>query len=432
MTNIRSIFIVLCLAMLAACATPLPGSHLIQAGKPMQKIDPGQLGTGAEVYRLSPRDLLLIQVQPLEQTSASYKIEKGNQLRVGFTQAESVKNSYKLVAGDELSLEFPDELEGAYQVLVSPDGKVTLPRIGKSMVAAGLTLSELTKVSTKEYKNLYLTPKLSWAITRAFSEQVSRLAGDYYVGSEGEIVISGLGSFAVLGKSAEQVAAAVTQKATDKFKNEIIANVSVARVNTREQIDNRLTPSGLQMFINPNNLPSRIAEDGTVYISDLGDVMAQGKTIAEFKEELVKKIQPNYQNPIVVNVTVQEYADYSVFIGGEVRQPGRYPFAQKLSLLKLIAMAGWGNDNSDLANVLLLRAGKDNEYTIYRTNLDEVLDGKGPGSQDFRISPQDLIIVPPTGIAKANRFITQYIRGILPFGTNVSYNINQAGINNNQ
>jgi protein involved in polysaccharide export with SLBB domain len=237
-------------------------------------------------------------------------------------------------------------------------------------------------------------------------------------------LIDRLGTLNVLGKQADTVASTLSDMASVRFGNPIVANVSVAKVNVRDQLDSRLTPSGLEMHLNPNNIPIRIAEDGTIYVPYVGNIDAQGKTVRELRDDVTAKVQAQYQNPVSVNVSIQEYADNSMFIGGEVKQPGRYPFTQKMSLLKLIATAGWGNEYADMGNVLLLRATGDNDYTVYRTNLDEVMQGKGSAAQDFKLTPQDLVVVLPTDIAKANRYINQYIKGILPFGANVSYNIN--------
>lgn len=420
----RHLFLIVCIGLLFGCAGSISGSHIIGAGKSMQKIDPNQLNTGNEIYRLAARDVLLIQIDTLENTEENHKIDRGNQLRVGFTQNQN--SDYKIAPGDQLSLEFPDEVDAVFDVLVNPDGSVTLPKVGKILKISGMTLSQLSKVSVKQYNNLYLSPKLSWAITRTFNEQLTRMSGDFSVGSEGKIVIPELGDISAIGKTAKEVADTLTAQAQSKFKNDIHASVSVARINAREQVDVRLTPSGLLMYTNLSNLPTRISDEGEVFIPHLGTLPAQGKTVFELKQDILKMAQPLYQNPITVNVSVQEFADYNVFIGGEVRQPGRYPYSQKLSLLKLIAQAGWGNENADLGNVLLLRADKDNHYTIYRTNLDEIFDGAGSSAQDFRVTPQDLVIVPPTGIAKTNRIIAQYVRGVLPFSTSVSYTINNT------
>jgi len=426
----RCVLILLLTQWVAACSTPLSGAHIVRAGAPLQKVDPQKVNVGAGVYKLAPRDQLLIQVQSLDVSGVANKLEKGNQVKIVFTQAENSGAEYKLVAGDQLSLEFPDEIEGSYQVLVSPDGRVSLPRLGKSMLVAGLTLQELNALTTKEYKNMFLKPKLVWAITISFNEKVTRLSGDYYVGAGGNIAIPELGNFSVLGKTEQQLEKILSEAASQKFKNNVKVHTSIYDVNMRDRVDNRITLSGVKMYINSDNRPTRIGDDGLIYVPDLGDIEAQGKTLAEFKEEVTKKLQVSYQNPIKVNVSIVEYADHNIFIGGEVRQPGRYPFSNKLSLLKLIALAGWSNENADLANVLLLRANDADGYTIYSTNLAEVMEGKGSSAQDFKISPQDLIIVPPTEIVKTNRLMAQYVRNLLPFGTSVSYNINSNGFSN--
>jgi protein involved in polysaccharide export with SLBB domain len=388
----------------------------------MQKIDPAKINANTGFYRLAPNDILLVQIEPIEVSGSSYKIDKGNQIKIGFTTP--ISNTYKISPGDGLSLEFPDEIEGMYEILVGQDGNITLPKVGKSLKVVGLTLEELNKKSLKSYAGLYLSPKVSWSITRTFDDALARMSNDYAVGTEGDVVVPGLGRFNILGKNANEVEVLLTKEARLKFKNDVSANVSISQNVSKGQVDTRLTPSGLQMYTNLNNLPTKVTEEGEVYVTGLGLLKAEGKTVAELKSAILAIAQVNYQNPIAVNVAVQQYADYTVFIGGEVRQPGRYPFARKLSMLKLIAQAGWVNEYGDLANALLLRADDDNHYSIYTTNLAEIFDGKGEGNQDFQITPQDLIIVPPTAIAKTNRYITQYVRGILPFGTSVSYNIN--------
>lgn len=420
-------FILFLTSGLIGCASSMSGSHLLQAGKPMQKIDPEKINMTAEMYRIAVRDQLMIQVEGAKDGNAAHKLDRGNQVKIVLTHQEDANTAYKLVPGDELSLEFPDEVEGSYLVQVNPDGRIALPRLGKSMFASGLTLTDLSSISSKEYKNMFIKPKLAWAVTRGFSERLTGYSGDFYVGTEGNVAVPGLGSFYALGKTEKELERMVSEFATQKFRNRVVANVSIYDVNIREQVDNRISLNGVKMHANADGRPIRVAEDGTIFVPDLGDVEAQGKTLSELKSDIKQKLQAKYQNPIRVNVSVVEYADHNIYIGGEVRVPGRYAYTNKLSLLKLIAQAGWSNENADMDNVLLLRPAGENGYTIYATNLNEVIEGKGPSAQDFKINPQDLIIVPPTGIAKTNRMVTQYVKNFLPFGMNVSYNINRAG-----
>lgn len=412
--------------IVAGCAKPLPGAYLVQAGKPLQKIDPNRVNQLNPIYSINPRDLLLIQVQMAKQKNTTPKLDKGNQLSIGFV-TESNKSAYHLVPGDQLALEFPDEIEGHYEVTISPDGRLSMPRTGKSMLASGLTMAELYAESTKAYRGIFLKPKLSWSLLKTFNQRLDRMSRDYYVGANGNLVVQGLGRFNVLGQSEENISKRLTKAATAKFKNKVKAHVALFDAVVKNTVDDRLDVSGVEMYTNMESRPSRVGDDGNLFIPTVGNIKAQGKTLQVLRDEIKAALTPKYQNPIHVNVSVREYAENNIFIGGEVRQPGRYPYSNKLSLLKLIAFAGWSNTQGDMANVLLLRANARNGYTIYRTNLDEVIAGTASSAQDFRLSPQDLIIVPPTDIAKKGRFISQYVRNILPFGTNVSYNINRQG-----
>lgn len=425
MRHLINLVILLCMT---ACATqPLPGAYLVQAGQPLKKIDPTEVNRTNPVYQIHPRDLLLIQVQMAKEAEMSPKLDKGNQLRIGFVADESSKAEYHLVPGDTLALTFPDEVEGSYEVTISPDGHLSLPRTGKSIVASGLTMPALYSQSTNAYRGIFLKPKLSWSLLKPFNARLSELSGDYFVGANGNLVVQGLGRFNVLGLSEQAVTEKLSKAATAKFKNKVDAHVSMSASVSKNVVDQRLDVSGVKMYTNVESRPSRVGDDGNLFIPTLGNLKAEGKTLKDLREEISNALTPRYQNPIHVNVTVQDYAENNIFIGGEVGRPGRYPYSNQLSLLKMIAYAGWTNTSGDLTNVLLLRANAQDGYTIYRTNLDEVIEGKASSAQDFRLSPQDLVIVPPTDIAKKGRFVAQYIRNILPFGTNVSYNINRQG-----
>lgn len=413
--------------LLSGCAKPLPGAYIVQPGEMPKRIDPKEVNVANQaIYKITPLDALLIQVQMDKQANQTPLFDKGNQMRIGFVADNEDQADYKLVPGDELSLEFPDEEEGSYVVLVNPDGRIALPKTGASLQVSGITLAELNQLSVKKYRGIFLKPKLAWAITKPFNQRLETMSDDYVVGADGNLVVQGLGIFNVLGQSAEQISEKITQAATAKFKNKVKASVSMYEAVVRPQLDTRVGLSGIEIYNNIEAMPTRVGDDGDIFVPTLGNLQAKGKTIAELRNEIKSKLQPKYQNPIHVNVSVTEYAQNNIFIGGEVMRPGRYPYSNKLSLLKIIATAGWGNLDADLSNVILLRANAQDGYTMYRTNLTEVIEGKASGLQDFMISPQDLVIVPPTSIAKQNRFVTQYIRGILPFGTNVIY-----GFNNN-
>jgi polysaccharide export outer membrane protein len=85
---------------------------------------------------------------------------------------------------------------------------------------------------------------------------------------------------------------------------------------------------------------------GTVHISDsgqvamplIGTITAQGLTLNQLQQQLVKKLDANAVRSPNVTVTISEYRPF--FILGEVKNPGSYPYMPHMTVLTAIAIAG--------------------------------------------------------------------------------------------
>ncbi|MBX2847017.1 MAG: polysaccharide export protein [Acidiferrobacterales bacterium] len=77
----------------------------------------------------------------------------------------------------------------------------------------------------------------------------------------------------------------------------------------------------------------------------LDEVLVKGKTTSELENELVKGLKGRVLVNPNIAVSVIEYRAFS--IGGEVKNPGNYPFEPNLTLRKAINLAGgvteWSN-----------------------------------------------------------------------------------------
>lgn len=77
---------------------------------------------------------------------------------------------------------------------------------------------------------------------------------------------------------------------------------------------------------------------GRVQFPLLGEVEAGGRTIDQFKAELLQRLGAELlRNP---EVTVEMLNFRPVYLLGEVARPGEYPFSDKLSFYALVAKAG--------------------------------------------------------------------------------------------
>ena len=166
----------------------------------------------------------------------------------------------------------------------------------------------------------------------------------------------------------------------------------------------------------------RIRPDGKISALLLDDVQAAGLAPAELDDILTKGYSTFYFNPRVT-VIVRSFSNQRVYVGGEVNQPGMLELAGALSAVAAVMEAGGFRQTARRSSVILLRKGIDGPE-IRRLNLDNVL---GKGAPDIALQPFDVVFVPRTFIAKANLFVQQYIRDLLPVATNANFTYILAG-----
>ncbi len=160
----------------------------------------------------------------------------------------------------------------------------------------------------------------------------------------------------------------------------------------------------------------RIRPDGKISVMLLDDVVAAGLTPSELDQVLTTGYTTYYFNPRVT-VIVRVFSSERVYVGGEVNQPGMLQLAGGLSALGAVLEAGGFRPTAKRSSVILLRKG-DGGPQIQRLNLDDVLE---EGAPDIVLQPFDVVYVPRTFIAKANLFVQQYIRDLLPVATNANF-----------
>ena len=97
-------------------------------------------------------------------------------------------------------------------------------------------------------------------------------------------------------------------------------------------------------------------------------------------------------------------------MGGEVKQPGLVPLRSRLSSLKAVLAAGGFRDTAQLTHVVVLRdAG--GHPAIFELDVKKILAGE---ESDLLLRPYDVVYVPKSKIARANLFVEQYIKRVIP------------------
>ncbi len=154
-----------------------------------------------------------------------------------------------------------------------------------------------------------------------------------------------------------------------------------------------------------------IRPDGMISMAPLGDVLAAGRTVQDLDAAISQSLAGVLTDPDVT-VFVREFANQNVYVGGEVERPGVIPIQEHTTSLMAIIQAGGMSDTAQKTQVLFLRDKRGDRPNVTKINLNDILSGAVP---DMVLEPYDLVFVPKSKVARANLFVEQYIRRVIPF-----------------
>lgn len=161
--------------------------------------------------------------------------------------------------------------------------------------------------------------------------------------------------------------------------------------------------------------------DGRIALPLAGELSVIGKTPDQLENEIAERLQGSYVRDPRVTVGVLETVSQVVTVDGEVREPGIYPVAGPMTLMRAIARARGGSDFAQTSHVVVFR-------TVEGRQMAAVYDVRAirlGAYEDPPIYSQDLIVV---GESQARRLFPQIVQGA---GLLLSPVITVLGNNNN-
>jgi polysaccharide export outer membrane protein len=131
----------------------------------------------------------------------------------------------------------------------------------------------------------------------------------------------------------------------------------------------------------------RVQADGTISYAYAPNVPAAGKTVAEVREELIKRLSRVIEDP-QIDVKVVGFRSQKAYVTGEVNKPGVYAVTETpLTLIDALNQAGGLNERADWKTVTFIR-GNDTEVI----RLDDFYS-KGDISQNRLLQHGDVVHV---------------------------------------
>lgn len=134
---------------------------------------------------------------------------------------------------------------------------------------------------------------------------------------------------------------------------------------------------------------SQIDGKGNLFISGVGIIKAEGRTISSIEKDIQSLASQKYTN-VKVRMTVSEATDFTVFVYGYVAKPGKVAVNNNSTVIEALAAAGGATKNGSLRNISYKSTGKSQNVDLYKT----IFQGK---ESSVRLKPNDTIFVNKIG-----------------------------------
>jgi polysaccharide biosynthesis/export protein len=159
--------------------------------------------------------------------------------------------------------------------------------------------------------------------------------------------------------------------------------------------DSRLTPGDklrVEVYKDAQLSQSlQIRPDGKVTLPLVGDIVAAELTPIQLRDRITTSLKEYVTNP-VVTVIVVEASPVTVYVMGEVLQPGAVPMRGPMTVLQALAMAGGFREFANTKDIKIQRrVGNQPSVQTLHFNYNDAI--KGNAAPVF-LQPGDMVIVP--------------------------------------
>lgn len=156
-----------------------------------------------------------------------------------------------------------------------------------------------------------------------------------------------------------------------------------------------------------------IRPDGTLPLGITGDIDTTGLTTEELQQVIQQRSSRFLRDPMV-EITVTDVGARA-YVGGEVTTAGFVSLGKPMTVLQAIFERGGFKTTANLEQVIVISRpqGEGGEQLVRVVDVGATVH-EGDPLLGALLSPDDVVFVPKTGIAKANQVVSQWIDGLTP------------------
>jgi len=134
-----------------------------------------------------------------------------------------------------------------------------------------------------------------------------------------------------------------------------------------------------------------VRPDGGVSFPLVGDIQVSGRTPLEVQDEIRSRLQ-RYVPDAEVTVSVDKISGYTVFVLGEVNNPGQFTLGRYVDVVQALTLAGGTTPYASERNMQVLRR-QDGKEVTYRFDFRDIKRGQQL-EQNIILQSGDVVVVP--------------------------------------
>ena len=170
----------------------------------------------------------------------------------------------------------------------------------------------------------------------------------------------------------------------------------------------------VRFFYNPELDESVIVRpDGRISLRLVDEVVAAGLTPQRLDDVLTELYNIELRDPRLT-VIVRSFSGQRIFVAGEVNQGGMLPLAAGMTAMQAVFAAGGFSDFAAPRSAFVIRRGPGDQPQPIHVDMRRAMRGDERVT-DIKLEPLDIVFVPKSGIARANRVMAQYVRDLFLF-----------------
>jgi polysaccharide biosynthesis/export protein len=146
-----------------------------------------------------------------------------------------------------------------------------------------------------------------------------------------------------------------------------------------------------------------VQPDGFVVLRGSGLLLAEGLTVAQLQQAMVKAYSDFLHDP-EITVTLKDFEKPYFLASGEVVRPGKYELRGDLTVNEAVAIAGGFTQQAKHSQVVLFRRVSSEVAEAHVIDLKKMLNSRDL-REDRHLQPGDFIYVPQSRVSKIRKYV---------------------------